>query len=76
MTELNDNSAFSQANIRSRNIQGVAKTLPKSPRKRKEVISALANKFKLRINPNHAKAGRPENELTESEKEWLKNLFK
>ena len=30
--ELNNDSAFQQANIRSRSIQKVAKTLPKSPR--------------------------------------------
>ena len=71
MTEQNDDSAFSQAHIRSRSIQKVPKTLPKSPRKRKEVISALANKFKLRINPTQSKAGRPKNEWPESEKEWL-----
>ena len=46
VTEQNDDSAFSQAHIRSRS---AAKTLPKSPRKRKKVISALANKFKLCI---------------------------
>ena len=59
VTEQNDDSAFSQAHIRSRSIQKVAKTPPKSPRKCKEVISALANKFKLRINPIQSKAGRP-----------------
>ena len=75
MTEQNDDSAFSQAHIRSRSIQKVAKTLPKSPRKRKEVISALTNKFKLRIKPTQSKAGRPKNELTESEIEWLKNFL-
>ena len=75
VTEQNDDSAFSQAHIRSRSIQKVAKTLPKSPRKCKEVISALANKFKLRINPIQSKAGRPKSELTESEKEWLKNFL-
>ena len=75
VTEQNDDSAFSQAHIRSRSIQKVAKTLPKSPRKRKEVISALANKFKLRIKPTQSKAGRPTNELTKSEKEWLKNFL-
>ena len=75
MTEQSDDSAFSQAHIRSRSIQKVAKTLPKSPRKRKEVISALANKFKLRIKPTQSKAGRPKNELTESEKEWIKNYL-
>ena len=58
VTEQNDESAFSQAHIRSRSIQKVAKTLPKSPRKCKEVISALANKFKLRIKPTQSKAGR------------------
>ena len=46
VTEQNDDCAFSQAHIRPRSIQKVAKTLPKSPRKRKEVIPALANKFK------------------------------
>ena len=75
VTEQNDDSAFSQAHIKSRSIQKVAKTLPKSPRKRKEVISALTNKFKLRIKPTQSKAGRPKNELTESEKEWLKNFL-
>ena len=58
-----------------RSIQKVAKTLPKSPRKRKEVISALVKKFKLRIKPTQSKTGRPKNELTESEKEWLKNFL-
>ena len=75
MTEQNEDSAFSQAHIRPRSIQKVAKTLPKSPRKRKEVISALTNKFKLRIKPTQSKAGRPKYELTESEKEWLKNFL-
>ena len=68
VTEENDDSAFLQAHIRSRSIQKVTKTLPKSPRKRKEVIPALANKFKQRIKPTLSKAGRPKNELTESEK--------
>ena len=75
MTEQNDDSTSSQVYIRSRSIQKVAKTLPKSPRKRKEVISALANKFKLRIKPTQSKAGRPKNELIETEKKWLKNFF-
>ena len=64
-----DDSAFSQAHIRSRSIQKVGKTLPKSARKSREVISALANKFELRIKPTQSKAGRPKKELTESEKE-------
>ena len=53
----------------------VAKTLPKSRRKRKEFVPALANKFKLRIKPTQSKAERPKNELTESEKGWLKNFL-
>ena len=61
VTEQNDDSAFSQTHIRSRSIQKVTKTLPKSPRKRTEVISALANKLKLRIKPTQSKAGRPKN---------------
>ena len=55
-TEQNDDSAFAQAYIRSRTIQKVAKTLPKSPRKRKEVIPAFANEFKLRIQANRIKS--------------------
>ena len=43
------------------------------PRKRREVILALANKVKLCIKPTQSKAGRPKTEFTESEKEWLKN---
>ena len=65
VTEQDDNSAFSQALIRSRSTRKVAKTLPKSPRKRKELISALANKFKLRVKPNQLKAGGPKNGLAE-----------
>ena len=72
VTEQNDDSAFSQAHIRSRS---AAKTLPKSPRKRKKVISALANKFKRCIKPTQSKAGKPKNELTEKEKERLKNVL-
>ena len=75
MTEQNDDSAFSQAHIRSRSINKVAKTLPKNHRKCKKVISALANKFKLRIKPTQSKAGRPKKKLAESEKEWLKNFL-
>ena len=65
-SDENDDSAFLQAHIRSRSIQKVAKTLPKSPRKHKEFISALANKFKLRIKPTQSKPGRPKNELTDT----------
>ena len=75
MAEQNDDSAFSQAHIRSSTIQKVAKTPIKSPKKRKDVILALANKFKLCIKLTQSKAGRPKNEFTESEKEWLKNFL-
>ena len=75
MTEQNDDSTSSQVYIRSRSIQKVAKTLPKSPRKRKEVTSALANKFKLRIKPTQSKAGRPKNDLIETEKKMAQKLF-
>ena len=59
VTEQNDDSTFSEAHIRSNIIQKVAKTLLKRPRKCKEVISALANKFKPRIKPTQSKAWRP-----------------
>ena len=75
MTEQNHSSAFWQAYIRLESIQKVPKTLPKSPRKYREAISALANKLKLRIKPTQSKAERPKNELTEIEKEWLKNFY-
>ena len=75
VTQQNDDSAFLHTHIRLRSIQKVAKTLPKRPRKCKWVISALANKLKLRIKPSQPKAGRPQNEFTESEKEWLKNFL-
>ena len=75
VTEQNDDSDFSQAHIRSRSIQEVAETVQKSPRKRKEVILALARKFKLRINSAQSKAEGPKNELTEGEKEWLKSFL-
>ena len=75
MTEQNDDSAFSQAHIRSRSIQKVAKTLPKRPRRHKEVISALVNKFKLRNKPTQSKIGPPKNELTGNEKEWLRSFL-
>ena len=65
VTEQNDDSAFSQARIRSRSIQKVTKILPKRPRKRKEAISTMPNKFKPRINSTHSKVGRRKNELTE-----------
>ena len=71
----NNDSAFLQAHLRSRSIPEVAKTIAKSPRKRKEVISASANKFKLHIKPTQLKEGRPKDELTESEKQWLKNFL-
>ena len=35
----------------------------------------MANRFKLRIKPIQLKAGRPKNVLTESEKEWHKNVL-
>ena len=35
----------------------------------------MENKFKLRIKPTQLKVGRAKNELTESEKEWLKNFL-
>ena len=59
VAEQNDDSAFSQTHIRIRSMEEVAKTLPKSPRRRTKVISALANKFKLRIRPTQSKTGRP-----------------
>ena len=72
MTEKNDDLAFSSPHKIKEHLESQT-TLPKSPRKCKEVISALANKFKQHIRPTQSKAGRPKNEFTESEKEWLKN---
>ena len=58
--------------------QGASRKSQKHSQKALEnakIISALANKFELRIKPTQSKAGRPKNELTESGKEWVKNFL-
>ena len=64
---------FRKPTLRLRSIQKVAKALPKSLRKRKEVISALAKQ--TQAGPTQLKAGRPKYELTKNEKEWFKNFL-
>ena len=65
-------SAFSQHHIKSRSLQKVEKSLPKSPRKRSEIVGALVDKFQLRIKlTGKSKRGRPKNEFTTDELAWL-----
>jgi len=44
------------------------RNLPKSPRKKTEIVTALAEKFQLRIKPIiNANLGRPKIELSEAQ---------
>ena len=47
--------------------------VPKSPHKRKEVVSTSAKKYHLRILVN--KGGRPQRSLTEEQKQWLQKAL-
>ena len=66
-------SAFKHRSTKSRSIKKVEDALPKSPHKRKEVVSALAKMQQLRIEVN--KGGRPEINLTEEQKRWLRKAL-
>ena len=41
---------FSNNAVKSRSVKKVEKVLPKSPRRKKEIIKSLASKFNIRIN--------------------------
>ena len=64
-------TSFTNKAIKSRSLSKAQQALPKSPRKRNEIIGSLVNKFHLRVAFVPKKAGRKRNDLTEEEKKWL-----
>ena len=67
--------SFSSKQILNRSIKKAERLLPLSPRKKVEVIGSLSKKFKLRIAVVKSKAERKKNELSQEEREWLKNFL-
>ena len=63
-------TSFSNSAVKSRTIKEVEKSLPKSPRRKKEVIKSLASKFNVKVKLAQ-KVGRKKNELPEQENQWL-----
>ena len=57
--------------MKGRSLKKACNALPKSPRKRWEIVQSLSKKFNLRINLATKKPGRPVNELSADEIEWL-----
>ena len=64
-------TSFSTKQAKARSISRAEKALPKSPRKKNEILGSLAKKYKLRIVMNKKKTGRRATELTEEEKQRL-----
>ena len=62
---------FSLWSTHLRSMRKVERALPKSARKRDNVVSSLAKKFQLRIMPQTNNIGRPKQELETDEKSWL-----
>ena len=69
-------SAFSNRSIRSRSLLRAERNLPKSPRKKTEIVTALVEKFELRVKPiENANLGRPKIELSDAQNKWLLNFL-
>lgn len=64
-------SSFYNKSVTCRSLKKAVDALPKSPNKRKEIVQSLSQKFNLRIMLTNKKQGRPENELSPDEIEWL-----
>ena len=65
-------SYFSNKSVKCRSLKKAVVALPKSPNKRHEIVQSLSQKFSLRIKlTSNKKQGRPENELSPEETEWL-----
>ena len=62
--------SFGSATVESRSVMKVEKSLPRSPRKEREVITKLASKFQVRIEFRE-KVGRKKNVLSEREVDWV-----
>ena len=68
-------SSFTCALTRKRSLKKVVKVLPKSSKKRTEIVKSLASKFDLRIKLDHKKLGRPEDALSDEEETWLSKFL-
>ena len=70
-------SKFSNTAIRARSLKKAADALPKSPRKKVEIVKSLAKQFHLKVKYTNIinKGGRPNSTLTEIENEWLNSFF-
>ena len=68
-------SAFKHGCTKYRSLKRADNALPKSPHKRKEIVSSLATKYQLRIQYTKNKRGRKREDLTEEQKEWLINAL-
>ena len=64
-------SSFSNKAVKGRSLKKAFDALPKSPRKRSEIVKSLLKKFNLHINIATKKPGRPINELSADEIERL-----
>ena len=64
-------SSFSNKSVKCRSLKKVVNALPKSPKIRNKIVQSLSQKFSLRISLNGKNPGRPENDLSEDEVEWL-----
>ena len=63
--------SFSNKAVKGRSLKKACDALPKSPRKRSEIVQSLSKKFSLRINFATKKPGRSVNKLSADEIEWL-----
>ena len=70
-------SSFSQKSTRARSLKRAAEALPKSPRKKREVLETLAtNVLKIKVpSVFQKKRGRPTKEISQEEENWLDNFF-
>ena len=67
---LQNESAFSTKQSRSRSLKKAADHLPESPRKKVEIIQSLASKYQIRIKM-HENRGHPRKEISEEKKDWM-----
>ena len=67
---LGPSTSFTNTAIKSRSIKKAERSLPQSPRRKKEVIKSLASKFNVRVQLAQ-KAGRKKNSLSEEEIQWV-----
>lgn len=66
--------SFSNSAIKSRTIKRVEKVLPRSPRRKSEVIKTFASKFNVKVKLGE-KVGRKKNNLSDQEQQWVKEFL-